>query len=254
MLDNGVTGLMAAMPEELDAVLTLIEGQPRRVEHGKRVFHLGHIAGKPVVAACSRCGKVAAAATATEMIVRFGAERIIFTGLAGGLDHNLHIGDLVVGEELMQHDLDARPLFPRFEVPLMGASRFRCDPMLVDLVSAAAARFIESGVVEAVGLEIAQRLHMHKPRVRRGLIVSGDQFIAGDDQRKALLEAVPEALCVEMEGAAVAQVAADYDVPVAVVRVVSDAADDHAGAHFPESLCLIAGTVAREIVQRVFGA
>lgn len=254
MLDKGVTGLMAAMPEELEAVLALIDGPRQRVEHGKRVFHLGHIAGKSIVAAYSRCGKVAAAATATEMIVRFGAERIIFTGLAGGLDHDLHIGDVVVADELMQHDLDARPLFPRFEVPLMGASRFRCDAALVELVSVAASRFIEAGVAEAIGLETVQRVHMRGPKVRRGLIVSGDQFIGSDAQRSALLHAVPEALCVEMEGAAVAQVASDYGVPVAVVRVVSDAADDHAGARFPDSLSLIAGAYARNLVSRAFDA
>lgn len=252
MLDCGVTGLIAAMPEELETVLGLIDGPRQCVEHGQRAFHLGHIAGKRVVAAYSRCGKVAAAATATEMIVRFNAERIIFTGLAGGLDHHLHIGDVVVADALMQHDLDARPLFPRFEVPLTGASRFRCDAALAEMVRRSAHALISSGIREAIGGDVADRLNIRAPSVRRGLIVSGDQFIASDAQRAALREALPEALCVEMEGAAVAQVAYDYGVPVAVVRVVSDAADDHAGSRFPDSLRCIAGAYAGGMVSRLF--
>lgn len=252
MLDDGVTGLMAAMPEELQAVLGLIDGPRQCFEHGQREFHLGHIAGKTVVAAHSRCGKVAAAATATEMIVRFGVERIIFTGLAGALDHDLHIGDVVVADELIQHDLDARPLFPRFEVPLMGASRFRCDAALAEVVMRAAHDLVSSDVRPAVGEDVAGRLHIHAPSVRRGLVVSGDQFIASDTQREALRDALPGALCVEMEGAAVAQVAHDYGVPVAVVRVISDAADDHAGARFPDSLRCIAGVYARAMISRLF--
>lgn len=254
MLDQGVTGLMAAMPEELEAVLALIDEPRRRVEHGNRVFHTGRINGRDVVAAYSRCGKVAAAATATELIVRFDVCRIIFTGLAGGLDHDLHIGDVVVADQLMQHDLDARPLFPQFEVPLMGVSRFDADAELAAAVRAAAEDFLgDRASRSAASAAAADHLHIRNPAVRTGLIVSGDQFIGSSAQRAAVCQALPQALCVEMEGAAVAQVARDYAVPLAVVRVISDAADDHAAANFPDALSLIAGEYASGIVSRIFG-
>lgn len=249
------TAILGAMPDEIAAVHALLDPGSEVVEHGRRRFELGTLAGEPVVVVHSRCGKVAAAATATEAIVRFGATRIVFTGLAGAIDPTLSIGDVVVATRLIQHDLDPRPLFPRYEVPLMGTGVFETDAQLSDTVAAAADDFagVFAGEIgdaaEAIG-----KLGVTEPLVHRGLIVTGDQFVASDAARDELRADLPETLCVEMEGAAVAQVAADYGVPLAVVRTISDAADDHAAAAFPESLGTLAGVYARGIVGRVFGA
>jgi len=250
-MHSPVTGILGAMPEEIEAVLHLMGSDTHTVEHGNRAFTLGSIGKRSVVAAYSRCGKVAAAATATEMIVRFNATEIIFTGLAGALDDRLRIGDVVIATELMQHDLDARPLFPRYEVPLAGVSRFACDAALRSQVESAADALLQGPLLKQLPEHVRARLGLTKPRLYSGLIVSGDQFIGSDSQRAALRRDLPDALCVEMEGAAVVQVAHDYAIPAAVVRVISDAADDHAGAHFPESLSLIAGVYASGIIERI---
>src|SRR5687767_5781975 len=124
-------GVMAAMPEELDAVLGDLAVATVE-EVGGRRFHRGILHGREAVLVVSRCGKVAAAGTATLLLERFGVEAIVFTGLAGGAAPGLRIGDIVVADRLIQHDLDARPLFPRYEVPLLGVSEFGADRALAD--------------------------------------------------------------------------------------------------------------------------
>ncbi len=244
MLCDGPIGVMAAMPEELAAVTAMFDSCSPAIEHGNRMFHRGVIAGQPVVAAFSRCGKVAAAATATELIVRFDVQAIIFTGLAGGIGVSVRVGDIVVPEALVQHDLDARPLFPRFEVPLMGRSLFPTDTKLRTMLAGAAASFLESQAGASPDCE--------PWRVHGAMVATGDQFVACDLQRRAIREALPEVVAVDMEAAAVGQVAWDYGVPVAVVRMVSDAADESAGAVFSKSLEQRAGLYARGIFSRVF--
>lgn len=244
MLCDGLIGVMAAMPEELEAVTGMFVRTEPVIEHGNRVFHRGVIGGHPVVAAFSRCGKVAAAATATELIVRFDVKALIFTGLAGGIGDGVRVGDIVVPEALVQHDLDASPLFPRFEVPLMGRGVFETDEKLRTRLVHAATSFLASG--EEDGFE------SDSARVHGGLVATGDQFIDSDAQRHAIREALPEVVAVDMEAAAVGQVACDYGVPVAVVRMVSDAADESAGAVFSSSLERRAGIYAHGIFSRVF--
>jgi adenosylhomocysteine nucleosidase len=244
MLCDGPIGVMAAMPEELEAVTAMFEGREPVIEHGNRVFHRGAIGRHSVVAAYSRCGKVAAAATATELIVRFEVKALIFTGLAGGIGDGVCVGDIVVPEALVQHDLDARPLFRRFEVPLMGESYFQTDVDLRIALSDAAGLFLESRKGVRGALESA--------RVHGGVVATGDQFIASEHQRCAIREMLPDVVAVDMEAGAVGQVAVDYGVPVGVVRMISDAADESACSVFSESLERRAGLYAEGIFSRVF--
>ena len=106
------TAIVSAMQEELSAVLPLLQAKPEEV--AGRTFWRGVCHGEPVVAVLSRIGKVAAATTATTLIERFGVSRIVFTGVAGGLSPQVRVGDVVVANAFLQHDLDASPLFPRY--------------------------------------------------------------------------------------------------------------------------------------------
>ena len=207
------TAIVSAMQQELASVLALMPDE-HRVAVGGREFFDGHLHGAPVVAVLSRIGKVAAATTATALIERFGVGRILFTGVAGGLAPGVEVGHVVVADSFLQHDMDASPLFPRHEVPLYGASRFATDAALTELLVQASARALPGA-----------KLH-------RGLVVSGDRFVATSAESRALQQELPEALAVEMEGAAIAQVCRDYGVPFAAVRTVSDRADDAAHGDF----------------------
>src|SRR4051812_19604070 len=129
--------IVSAMRDELAAVLALMPDEHKQTAAG-RDFWVGHLHGHEVVAVISGIGKVAAATTATVLIERFGARRIVFTGVAGGLAAGVNVGDVVVADSFVQHDLDASPIFPRYEVPLYGLSRFPTDAQLSQQLMAAA--------------------------------------------------------------------------------------------------------------------
>jgi adenosylhomocysteine nucleosidase len=129
--------IAAAMQEELGALLSAMPDE-RPVLLAGREFWLGHLDGQEVVVVLSRIGKVAAAMTATLLVHAFGAERAIFTGTAGGLHASAQVGDVVVASALLQHDMDASPIFPRHEVPLYGTDRFHADAALSAAIADAA--------------------------------------------------------------------------------------------------------------------
>ena len=122
--------IVAAMQDELSTLLDDMGRSAQRSVHGRREFFRGELWGTPCVAVLSRIGKVAAAATVTTLIHEFAVERIVFTGVAGGIGAGLRVGDVVVANELVQHDFDASPIFPRHEIPLLGMTRFATDPAL----------------------------------------------------------------------------------------------------------------------------
>ena len=223
-------GLMSAMHEELALLLAAMPDE-QRVSVGGRDFWQGHWQGQAVVVVLSRIGKVAAATTATALIERFGVDRVVFTGVAGGIGRGVRVGDVVLADSLVQHDMDASPLFPRHEVPLYGRSRFATDARLSQGLGLAAQQVL-ARVADHVGSDAVAEFALHAPQLHRGLIASGDRFVSTTAECQALQQALPEALAVEMEGAAVAQVCADYGVPFAALRTVSDRADDDAHADF----------------------
>jgi adenosylhomocysteine nucleosidase len=229
------TAILSALPEEQAGLLALLS-QVRTSQRAGREFHQGLLHGKPVILALSRIGKVAAATTATALVEHFGAERIIFTGVAGGLAAQVQVGDLVVGAHYLQHDMDASPLFARYEVPLYGLARFAADTALhASVLIAARAAFPWASGLKAI-------------KIHTGLIASGDRFVCSAAQAAALRGALPDALCVEMEGAAVAQVCHDYAVPYVAVRTISDRADATAHIDFPAFVRDVAGPYAVKLV------
>jgi len=240
----GPIGVITAMPDEAADLLAAFTSPARVTEHGRREFLEGELEGRAVVVVVSRCGKVSAAATATELIVRFGVDEIICTGVAGGIGEGVGIGDVVVADALMQHDFDARPIWPRYVIPFLEVGRFPCDGGVADRLERAAREAIETdGPLRGVLGDNAE-----SARVHRGLVVSGDQFIDSAAEVKAITAALPESLAVEMEGAAIAQVAHEYGVPVGVVRAISDRADDDAAGDYTSSLGRFAAAYSHGVV------
>lgn len=226
------------MPEELAAVLALLPDERPEVVAG-REFWQGHLHGQDVVAVLTRIGKVAAATTATVLIEHFGVQRIVFTGVAGGLHPDARVGDVVVARDFLQHDLDVSPLFPRYTVPYYGRDRFEADTALSALLQAAVTQVLQDPAT-VLGAEAVRAFGLARARVHHGLVVSGDRFVATAAESQCLRADLPDALVVEMEGAAVAQVCHDYGVPFAAVRTVSDRADDAAHVDFARFLSLVA--------------
>ena len=241
-----ITAILSALPEEQSGLLAALQ-HPQRAAHGGRTFWYGTLHGQRVVLALSGIGKVAAATTATVLIERFGAKRIVFTGVAGGVGEGVQVGDVVVAQDYIQHDMNASPLFERWRVPGYAGVRLPCDPVLTALLSRAANACLE----RSAGL-FELKNGQNPPRVHLGLIASGDQFVASAAEahtlRQALLAAGHDMLAVEMEGGAVAQVCLDYRVPFAAVRSISDRADDTAHVDFPQFITTVASYYADHII------
>jgi adenosylhomocysteine nucleosidase len=244
------TALVAALHDELAGVLALMPDEHRQ-RVGGREFWVGHLHGQDVVAVLSGIGKVAAATTAALLIERFAVQRIVFTGVAGGLDPRVRVGDMVLARSFLQHDMDASPIFPRHEVPGYGRARFAADDALTDALELACDRMLHAlpgrlppTTVQAFGLQA--------PRLHQGLLLSGDRFVSTTAESQALQRELPEALAVEMEGAAFAQVCHDFGVPLAVVRTISDRADDAAHVDFPRFLREVASRYSAAVIEALF--
>lgn len=215
---------MGAMPEEMEKIISAIENK-EIVERGSRIYYRGELFGQEVVAVFSRWGKVAAATTAANLILEFNVDRIIFTGVAGAISHELNVGDIVIGQRLFQHDMDARPLMHRFEIPLTGKTSYETPQQNVDTMSKAVHNFL---INNAKFRHLLTERHISNIKMLVGDIASGDLFISSTRMKQALIKNLPSVVCVEMEGAAVAQVCDDYGIPLIVVRVISDSADEEA--------------------------
>ena len=256
---QGRIAIISALHEELSAVLLALNpanalqagtsGSAEKVSVAGREFLLGCLGGHEVVLVLSKVGKVAAAATATVLAERFDVRAMLFTGVAGGLGPAVRVGDVVVAGQFLQHDLDASPLFPRYEVPLYGRSRFEAD-LRLSAALMQAARATLSDVRGTLGDAAANEFDLHQPQVHSGLVISGDRFVSTSQESQALVQALPEAQAVEMEGAAIAQVCHDYGLPFAAVRTISDRADDAAHADFNRFIAAVASRYSAAIIQR----
>ena len=242
-------GIISALQEEQHGLVNAMEGH-QCVSHGMRDYWIGSLDSLDVVCVLSRIGKVAAATTATSLVEKFGVTHLLFTGVAGSADVDIRVGDIVVAETLLQHDMDASPLFPRYEVPLTGQAYFSADSQMTSRLAQAANNFLENDFVNAIGAKERELFQLRSPRVHRGLIASGDQFVNRKTEIDAIKDGIPAVLAVEMEGAAVAQVCFELGVPFAVIRTISDNANENAATDFMRFVKSVAALYSYYIVRR----
>ena len=206
-------GIICAMPEEIKELTARLSDKQVETIGGKDYLQ-GKISNQEVVLVESGIGKVEAGITTEHLITDFNVDVVINSGSAGGIGQGLHVGDVVISSETAYHDVDARA-FDYVYGQLPGKNpRFKAS--------------------EKWGKALEKAGEQTGRNVKRGLIVSGDQFIASKDAIAKILHYFPEALSSEMEGAAVGQVATDHDVPYVVVRAMSDTGDEDAGVSFDE--------------------
>ncbi|MDR3369104.1 5'-methylthioadenosine/adenosylhomocysteine nucleosidase [Rhodoferax sp.] len=240
--------IVSALLDEQKGLLDQLQQPTKRIRAG-RSFWSGQWAGHDVVLVLSKVGKVAAASTTVTLIEAFGVERVLFTGVAGGIGEGVKVGDVVVADAFIQHDMDSGPLFPRYEIPLYGRSTLDCDASLSAILFEA----VKLGLT-GVGDHFHRTSLLEAPNVHRGLIASGDQFVCDpsdvDCLRAGLQSAGHAPLAVEMEGAAVAQVCYDYGIPFAAVRTISDRADAQAHMDFSAFVQQVASPYALAIVSQ----
>jgi adenosylhomocysteine nucleosidase len=242
-------GIISALHEEQQGLVEAME-RPYKLIHGMREYWTGKLWEIDAVCVLSRIGKVAAAMTATTLVEKFGVTHILFTGVAGAGEASIAVGDIVIAESLVQHDMDASPLFPRHEVPLTGLSHFASDRQMARGLTHAAQRFLERDFMNAIDARERAAFALQAPRVHRGLVASGDQFLSHSGRIQALGEALPGLLAVEMEGAAVAQVCFELGIPFGVIRTISDNANENAATDFMRFVKSVAAQYAFYIVRQ----
>ena len=238
--------IVSAMHDELSHLLALMPDENKQTRAG-RDFWLGHLHGQDVVLVLSGIGKVAAATTAALLIEHFKASQIVFTGVAGGLGQGVAVGDLVVADSFLQHDLDVSPLFPKYEVPSYGFATFQADTRLACELKLASNAVLDD-LAQVLAMDARAAFNLTKPQLHTGLLISGDRFVSTTLESQKLQQDLPQALAVEMESAAFAQVCHDYNIPFAAVRTISDRADDDATVDFNRFLSEIASHYSAAIV------
>ena len=244
-------GILGAMPEEISGVVGLLNNK-KEVVKGMRTYYTGTINKIEVVVVFSRWGKVASATTVTHLIVEFDITHLIFTGVAGAIDNKLNIGDVVIANSLVQHDLDARPIMDQFEIPLLGKTVLNPPNEMLDLAIKSIGDLIKDNVLMTLIAPNKQdQFSLLNPKLIVGQIASGDKFFSNNVDKKNLLELLPEVLCVEMEGAAVAQVCFEYNIPYVVIRTISDEANETSVVDFKEFVVQIASKFGVAFIEKM---
>lgn len=221
--------IMGAMPEEIAPILEKL-GTYTTTEYAGNKYYEATYKGVEVVVAYSKIGKVFSTLTATTMIQHFGADRLLFSGVAGAIAPTLKVGDLVVATKLSQHDLDITAFGHPFGYVPEGAVYVESDKTLLELS-------------KKVALKMGKDVH-------EGIIATGDQFVA-NEERKNWIGTTFSADALEMEGGSVAVVCDALDVPFFILRAISDAADMDASFSFDEFLETSAITSAEFVMNMV---
>lgn len=222
-----MTGIIGAMQIEVETIKSLMENKSCETVSGVEYIK-GTLNGKEIVIAACGIGKVAAAMCTQTMILKYSPDRIINTGVGGSLSSKLAIGDIAVAETLVQHDMDTSPLGD--PIGLISG---------INIVNIPA----DTAVVETL-IKCIEKLDGIK--ALKGVIASGDQFVASEEKKKFITDNFNGIVC-EMEGASIAQVCYTNGVPFGVVRAVSDCADGSSHMDYGEFLPLAAANAAKLI-------
>ena len=210
-----VIGIIGAMDEELDLYLKELKNSSKSIVSGM-VFNKGILMKRQVVVVKSGLGKVQSAICVQTLITHFNASSVIFTGVAGALNPELEIGDIVISKDCIQHDIDGTGLgFKQGQIPY---SDIRV--------------FLASKSLSEAAMNSAKNLNL---RVIEGRILTGDQFVTDIEKAKQLRKDF-KGDCVDMEGASVAHVCMLNNIPFVIIRSISDRADHSASVDFPEFL------------------
>ena len=206
--------IMGAMQEEIVPLLEYFS-DIKKIDYANNTYYEAKLNNLDVVIAYSKIGKVFSTLTASTMIQKFGCDTLLFSGVAGGINPKLKIGDLIVANKLSQHDLDITAFGHPYGYVPEGSVYIETSKKLKD-----------------IALEVANENNIE---IMEGIIATGDQFVA-DEKRKEFIKKTFKADAIEMEGASVAIVCDALNVPCLILRAISDTADMDAGFNFDEFL------------------
>ena len=251
-MEEQIIGIMGAIPQEVDGIIAILQDKTA-VTLGNRTYYQGVLGKQKVVVVYSRIGKVAASATASALLLRFNVNEIIFIGVAGGIAPHIEVGDVIVARDLIQYDMDVSPLRPKYEIPLLNKTYFETNEMRSNQVIQHIEHFLAPETLSTkIAAQELDKFAIKQPQVYFGTIASGDQFFSTNQQKENLQQALPEVLCVEMEGAAVAQICYEYGIPCTVIRTISDKANQEASFSFESFVQQVSQVYGQEIIKQLF--
>ena len=229
-------GILCAMPEEIGSTLNNLKNIETKSYGDLKIYsgdwfcsnsssksHNIHLS-----IAWSGWGKVSAARAATRLIShqfkKLKIDAIFFTGVAGAINSKLKQWDIIIPHELIQHDMDARPIFKKYEIPALKMVRIKSNKSIANWTLSALKKSIKAGSLEKFG------------NIYEGLIATGDKFISKKNDIENLSKEIEDLFAVEMEGASVAQVAEQEKIPFQIIRVISDEANENSSEDFSKFL------------------
>ncbi|WP_408955969.1 5'-methylthioadenosine/adenosylhomocysteine nucleosidase [Natroniella sp. ANB-PHB2] len=225
-------GIIGAMEVEVKLLKEEMEIEDRLLKANME-FYSGKLLDHEIVVVRSGIGKVNAAVCSQILLDNFEVEAVLFTGVAGAIDRELEVGDIVISTDVVQHDVDITAFGREYgEIAELDQVAFKADEELVE-------------VAKEVGEELASS---EKIKISVGRILSGDQFIS-DEKKVEWLKETFAGQCIEMEGAAVGQVAYLNDTPFVIIRSISDKADQEAEISFDEFVKFAASNSYRMIME-----
>lgn len=223
-------GIIGAEEQEIELLKSYFEGKIIK-KFGLEIYD-GCIFGKEVVFACAGVGKVNASLCTQVLISNFNATMIINCGIAGAISDTLSILDIVVSEKAFQHDVDATYFgYKLGEVPKTEKIFWTASQKLISATLGAYEK-LKQGIIEFDTKNIFTTSSkitsdFQKSKMIKGVIASGDIFVVAEKDRNRITKICPETACVEMEGAAIAQVATINQIPFVILRSISDSADEN---------------------------
>ncbi len=220
-------GIIGAMQAETQALVDMLTDKKTKLISG-REYHSGKLFGRDSVICTCGIGKVFAAICTEAMILKYNPDIIINTGVAGSLSNTLNVTDIAISSAVVQHDIDTSAIGdPVGLVSGINKIYFKADSTAADKVE-----------------EIVSSLGLHS---ERGIIASGDQFIAGMEAKERIKSHFPDSICCEMEGAAVGHCAYVNKTPFVIVRAISDNADGRGGMAYLQ-FCEIAARNSIKVI------
>ncbi len=229
-------GILCAMPEEIGSTLENLKNIETKT-YGDLKIHSGDWRFSNSFSksfkirlsiAWSGWGKVSAARAATRLIChqfnKVKVDTIFFTGVAGAVNSKLKQWDIIVPYELIQHDMDARPLFNKYEIPALKTVRIKSNKSIRDWTLRTLKNSKKDGSLRNFG------------NIYEGLIATGDKFISNKNDIEKISKEMEDLSAVEMEGASVAQVAKQEKIPFQIIRVISDEANENSSEDFSKFL------------------
>ncbi len=206
--------IMGAMPEEIAPLLEYFK-DIKATKYASNVYYETSYNNINIVIAYSKIGKVFSALTTTILIEKFKCDIVLFSGVAGAINKNLKIGDIVVATKTAQHDLDITSFGHEIGFVPEGSKFINMNKKLIN-----------------IAIDVAKTNNIS---LKKAIVATGDQFVAHENRKKIIFDNF-QADAIEMEGASVAVVCHSLNIPLLIIRSISDTADTDAGFDFDKFL------------------